>query len=145
MSEKSEKAKELFLKGYNCAQSVSAVFADNYGINQNDILKMSCGFGGGMRNAEVCGAVSGAVMVIGMKYGNGSMNSPDANAFCYQKTVEFTNMFRKKNNSIICRELLGVDIFKDDGMKKAQDANLFQTTCIDMITDAVNILEQLQY
>lgn len=145
MSEKSEKAKELFLKGYNCAQSVSAVFADNYGINQNDILKMSCGFGGGMRNAEVCGAVSGAVMVIGMKYGNGSMNSPDAKAFCYQKTVEFTNMFRKKNNSIICRELLGVDIFKDDGMKKAQDANLFQTTCIDMITDAVNILEQLQY
>ncbi len=145
MSVKSDKAKELFLMGYNCAQAVSAVFADNYGITQDNILKMSCGFGGGMRNAEVCGAVSGAVMVIGMKYGNGSVNSPDVKAFCYQKTVEFTNRFREKNGSIICRELLGADISKDDGMKKAQDANLFHTTCIEMITDAVDLLEQLQY
>ncbi len=145
MSEKSNKAKELFLQGYNCAQAVSAVFADNYGISQNDILKMSCGFGGGIRSAEVCGAVSGAVMVIGMKYGNGTVNSPEVKASCYEKTVEFINMFREKNKSIVCRDLLGLDIFKDDGMKKAQEANLFQTTCIDMITDAVNLLEQLQY
>lgn len=145
MSDKSDKARELFLTGYNCAQAVSAVFADNYGITQDDILKMSCGFGGGMRNAEVCGVVSGAVMVIGMKYGNGSSNSPEAKAFCYQKTVEFTKRFREKNGSIICRELLGADISKADGMKKAQEANLFQTTCIDMITDAVDLLEQLQY
>lgn len=145
MSIKSEKAKELFAMGYNCAQSVSAVFADKYGIMQDEMLKISCGFGGGMRNGEVCGAVSGAIMVIGMKYGNGSTNSSETKALCYQKATEFTNMFSQKNKSIICRELLGIDIFKDDGMQRAQAANLFQTTCVDMIVDAVELLEKLGY
>ena len=145
MSMKSDKARELFSLGYNCAQSVSAVFADDYGISQDEILKISCGFGGGMRNGEVCGAVSGAIMVIGMKYGNGQNNSDEKKLECYQKTVEFTNAFREKNKSIICKELLGIDIFAGDGMQKAQKANLFQTTCVDMIVDAVELLEQLGY
>lgn len=145
MSIKSEKAKELFLQGYNCAQAVSAVFAEDYGITQDDILKISCGFGGGMRNAEVCGAVTGAIMVIGMKYGNGEINLPENKINCYEKTAAFTNMFNAENKSIICRELLGIDIFKDEGMKKAQEKNLFKTTCIDMIISAVIILEQLGY
>lgn len=145
MSMKSEKAKELFSLGYNCAQSVSAVFASDYGIAQHEILKMSCGFGGGMRNSEVCGAVSGAIMVIGMKYGNGTENSSETKGICYQKTVEFTNAFHNKNKSIICRELLGLDIFEGDGMEKAKEANLFQTVCVDMIVDAVNLLEELGY
>lgn len=145
MSIKSDNAKELFSIGYNCSQAVSAVFADDYGIGQNEILKIACGFGGGMRNSEVCGAVSGAIMVIGMKYGNGSDNSPENKTLCYQKTLEFTKKFSEYNKSIICREILGVDIFKDDGMKIAQERNLIQTKCIDMIVSAVNLLEELGY
>ena len=67
---KSEKAAELFSQGFNCAQSVFAVFAEKYGISQELALKIGCGFGGGMRNAEICGAVSGALMVLGLKYGH---------------------------------------------------------------------------
>lgn len=145
MSTKSDSARNLFSVGYNCAQSVSAVFANDYGVDQNEIMKISCGFGGGMRNAEICGAVTGAVMVIGMKYGNGMENSSEMKSLCYQKTVEFTEAFTKRNNSIICRELLGIDIFKADGMKRAQEANMFHTTCVDMIVDAVHLLEELGY
>lgn len=145
MSTKSERAKELFAEGYNCAQAVSAVFAGDYAIEQDEILKISCGFGGGMRNGEVCGAVTGAIMVIGMKYGNGVANSMEVRTLCYQKTAEFTSQFRQINKSIICRELLGIDIFKADGMQKAQEANLFKTTCVDMIVNAVELLEKLGY
>lgn len=143
MSIKTEKAKQLFSDGYNCAQSVSAVFAEDYGIKPDNIMKISCGFGGGMRNAEVCGAVTGAIMVIGMKYGTGVGFSAEARAECYRKTKEFTEAFEQKNNSIICRDLLGIDIFKGDGMARAQEKNLFNTTCVDMIVDAVELLEKM--
>lgn len=145
MSLKSESAIKLFSEGYNCSQAVSTVFAEDYGITKDEMLKISCGFGGGMRNCEVCGAVSGAIMVIGMKYGNGISNISENKMNCYQKTVEFTQKFKEINQSIICRELLGLDLFKDDGMKKAQENNLFQTTCIKMIVDAVELLEKLGY
>lgn len=145
MSIKSENASKLFSIGYNCSQAVSCVFAEDYGISSDEILKISCGFGGGMRNCEVCGAVTGAIMVIGMKYGNGKDYSPENKSLCYQKTVEFTKKFTERNKSIICRELLGIDIFKDNGMEKAQERNLFNTTCVKMITDAVELFEALGY
>lgn len=145
MSLKSDSARKLFSMGYNCSQSVSAVFADDYGVGQNEILKIACGFGGGMRNSEVCGAVTGAIMVIGMKYGNGIENSPENKSLCYQKTLEFTKKFTDTKKSIVCRELLGIDIFQGDGMQRALERNLFQTTCVDMIIHAVILLEELGY
>lgn len=142
---KSEKAAELFSQGFNCAQSVFAVFAEKYGISQELALKIGCGFGGGMRNAEICGAVSGAVMVISLRYGHSESSDNDSKSLCYVKTREFTEQFKAKNNSIICRDLLGIDIFKGDGMKIAGEKGLFQTVCVDMIKSAVELLEELGY
>lgn len=138
-------AKELFAQGFNCAQAVSAVFAKEYGLEQSKVLMMATGFGGGMRQGEVCGAVSGAIMVIGFKYGFNNSTDKEKKDLCYGKTVEFMEAFKAKNNSIICKKLLGYDISCEQGMKDAKNKNLFTTTCVDMITDAVMILEKLGY
>ena len=99
MTKKMEEAKNLMLQGFNCSQSVSAVFAEAYGQDKANILRIASGFGGGMRQAEVCGAVSGAIMVIGFKYGIDETNMQDK-GLCYEKTLEFMNHFKEKNNSM---------------------------------------------
>lgn len=142
---RTEKAVELFSKGFNCSQSVFSVFAEKYGISEETALKIGCGFGGGMRNGEICGAVSGAVMVIGLRYGHSSETDNESRSVCYQKTREFTEAFKSREGSIICRELLGIDIFSGDGMNIAAEKGLFKTTCVDMIVRAVELLEELGY
>ena len=87
---KAEEAIEIFSKGFNCSQAVFAVFSESYGIEKESALKIACGFGGGMRNCEVCGAVTGAVMVIGARYGHRSESDTEGKAYCYKKTREFT-------------------------------------------------------
>ena len=98
-----------------------------------------------MRNGEICGAVSGAVMVIGLRYGHSSETDNESRSVCYQKTREFTEAFKSREGSIICRELLGIDIFSGDGMNIAAEKGLFKTTCVDMIVRAVELLEELGY
>lgn len=142
---KSEKAAELFTKGFNCSQSVFSVFAEKYGLSEELALKIGCGFGGGMRNGEICGAVSGAVMIIGLCYGHSDGSDNQSKALCYQKAREFTESFKAKQGSIICRDLLGIDIFEGDGMNIANGKGLFRTTCVDMIKCSVQLLEEMGY
>ncbi len=140
-----ERAAELYSKGFICSQAVFAVFAEKYGLPMETALKIGCGFGGGMRNAELCGAVTGAVMVIGLRYGHTEGEDTEAKQLCFQKAKEFTDRFAAGNGSIVCRDLLGIDIFKGDGMQRAAEKNLFKTKCVDMICAAVEILEELGY
>lgn len=145
MSTKSEVAAELFDSGFNCSQSVLAVFCEQYGLDKETAMKMSCGFGGGMRSGEVCGAVSGAVMVIGLKYGQFEADDKDSKKLCYSKTTEFLKAFKEKNEFIVCRQLLGRDISTKEGYEQAQNGNMFKTRCVDLIKSSVEILEELGY
>ena len=138
MSDKTENAKEIFLQGRNCAQAVLATFCEQYGLQKEQAICLAGGFGGGARSGELCGAVSGAIMVIGLKYGK---DKPT----CNQKTAEFIKAFKTKNDSIVCRDLLGYDISTEIGMNEANEKGLFKTTCVDMVTDAVHLLEELGY
>jgi C_GCAxxG_C_C family probable redox protein len=88
MSEKEKIASELFGTGLNCAQSVLGAFCNNYGIEQDTAFKITCGLGSGVRSAEICGAVSGAVLVIGLKYG-------ESKRICDIKTEEFIKIWSK--------------------------------------------------
>ena len=100
----SKKAVELFKSGYNCSQAVFGAFAEDLGLDMDTALKISSSFGGGMgRMREVCGALTGAFMVLGMLNGG-----YDAKAEHYRKIQELSEEFRKQNGSIICRELLGL-------------------------------------
>jgi len=138
MNEQAKKAFELFDSGLYCSQAVLGAFCEKYGMDKNIAFQISCGLNSGVRCADVCGAVSGAVLVIGLKYGSDK-------AVCSLKTEEYINIFKEKNSSIICRDLLGCDISTPDGKEKAAVENLFKTRCVDMVKSAAQILDDLDY
>lgn len=145
MSKLSEQEVKKFNEGYNCAQIVLGSFSQKYGMKQEDAYRIATGFGGGLRCGETCGAVVGAVLVIGLKYGNENQEEGNTKTLCYQKTVEFTEAFRKKQGSIVCKELLNCDISNPDNMKFAAETGLFKEICPLMIKEAIEILEDLGY
>ena len=145
MSLSTDMAAALFDSGFNCAQSVTAVFCEKYGTDKETVLKMSSGFGGGFRCGEICGAASGAALVIGLKHGQYMAEDKAAKANCNSKTVEFMNLFRDKNKSVVCREILKFDLSVKEEYEQAQNQNLFKTTCADMVKSAVTLLEELGY
>ena len=103
------KAQKFFKSGYNCAQSVFAVFAEELGVDLKTALKISQGFGGGMgRQREVCGTVSGMIMAASLLEGSDDSSDKETKDKCYEGIQKLCNKFREKNGSIICRELLGL-------------------------------------
>ncbi len=101
------KAAELFLQGYNCAQAVAVAFCDVTGLSEDFSAKMASSFGGGMgRLREVCGAVSGMLMVAGLLYGYDNSDADDKKKALYKQVQELAEQFRAENGSIICREIL---------------------------------------
>lgn len=109
-----KRAMELFLKGYNCSQSVFLAFNDLYNIDESTALKLSSSFGGGMgKLREVCGAVSGMFMVCGVLYGYDDPKDYEAKCKHYERIQYLAKEFEKENKSIICRELLGLSKEKD--------------------------------
>ena len=106
---RADRAKELFLNGYNCAQAVFCAFCDEIGVDEETAQAISSSFGGGMgRMREVCGAVSGALMVLGAKYVYTDKSEPSKKAEHYKRVQKFAEYFKEENGSIICRELLGL-------------------------------------
>jgi len=138
MNERVKQSTEYFESGLYCSQAIFGTFCEGYGLDKEAAFKISCGLNSGVRCADICGAVSGAVLVIGLKYG-------DSNANCNLKTEEFIKRFKEENGNIICRNLLGCDISTPDGKDKAVNKNLFKTICMDMVISAAQILCDLGY
>lgn len=102
-----EKAKQLFLNGCNCSQSVFCAWADELGLDEKTAMKLTCGLGGGVgRLREICGAVSGAAMVLSMLY---SGEDGHDRAKVYGLIQEFSDRFKAETGSVVCREMLGLD------------------------------------
>ena len=107
-----EKAKALFEEGYNCCQAVVLSYSDILGIEEKTLSLLASGFGGGMgRMREVCGACTGAFMVLGMKYGSTSGKDAEGKKRMYEIIQKFAARFKEVNgfDSIICRDLLGLE------------------------------------
>ena len=144
MSAKSEQAVRKFRKGFNCSQAVLFVYAEEFGLCRETALKIACGFGGGMgRMALTCGAVTGAFIVIGLKYGNIEANEKEIKEKTYGLVREFARRFEERNGSSICRELLGCDISEPEGLRSAKENGLFTSVCPGMVREAVEILEEM--
>lgn len=141
--DKKQSAVETFHNNFNCSQSVFSVFAEELGLDRETALKIACCFGGGMRCGEVCGAVTGALMAIGLKHGHYKPEDSAAKADAYQKACLFTEQFKQKNKSIICKELLGCDLSLPEGQKAAAEQGLFATICPKMVEDAVEIAQNI--
>ena len=142
MSEKSEKAKELFKSGYNCSQSVLGVFSEELGLDLKTALKISSSFGGGMgRMREVCGTVSAMFMVIGLFFSDAE-NSVKSKTEQYKRVQELAGRFKERNGSIICRELLnGIEVSNCPVPSERTTEYYKKRPCVKLVIDAVQLCE----
>ncbi|MCJ7515374.1 MAG: C-GCAxxG-C-C family protein [Dehalococcoidia bacterium] len=139
-----EKAVSCFKEGFMCSQAVLTAYAGQFGMNRETALKVSAAFGGGMgRMGEICGAVTGAFMVIGLKYGRVSVQDAKSHEKTNRLVREFVDKFKSVNGSIVCRELLGCDLSTPEGSKAFVDKKLRDTLCVKFVHDAAEIVEQL--
>ena len=134
---------EYFSHNFNCSQSVFATYAVEYGLDEKLALKLATCFGGGARKGEMCGAVSGALMVLGLLCGHSESGDLESKAKSYAMTKEFMDRFAYKNGSVVCRELLKYDMSKPEEQAIIVEKNLFRTVCPEMIRSAVEILDEL--
>lgn len=113
MMSKAEQAVALQSKGYNCAQSVACVFADDVGVSKEFLFKATEGFGAGAGTMEgICGALSAAVMIAGLKNSSGNLDKPDSKASTMNLSRKLMTEFKRDVGSLICREIKGVDTGK---------------------------------
>ena len=134
-------AAELFLNGYNCAQAIAVAFSDVTGLDQNFSARMASSFGGGMgRMREVCGAVSGMLMVAGLLYGYDTPGDDVAKKAHYTLVQELAGQFREKAGSIVCREILKNP--PSDPAPSPRTAEYYaKRPCARMVYTAAQILE----
>lgn len=140
---KTDKALELFSNNFNCSQAVLTAFAPDFGLDEKLALMLGTSFGGGARNGEICGAVSGALMVLGLKYGHFDAADSEQKLRAYSIAVEYTKRFKEANGSIVCRDLLGYDLSRPDEMACIKEKGLFGDVCPKAIKSAVEILEDI--
>lgn len=138
---KSQIAIENF-KTLNCAQSVLLSFANELNLDEMTAKKISLGFGGGMAMAETCGAITGAYMVLGLKAQTGDKTMAEMKTETKLAVRKFNELFIAKHGSLTCKRLLGVDILTPEGSVEANEKNLFQTVCTELVGSASEILEQ---
>jgi C_GCAxxG_C_C family probable redox protein len=138
-----ERAVHRFSEGYNCSQAVFSAYAEQLGLDEETALKIASGFGGGMgRLGKTCGAVTGAFMVLGLRYGR---SSPDqaTKERVYARIQEFAERFNARNSSLSCKGLLGVDISTPGGHELARKKQLFTTACPRFVRDAAEVLDEM--
>jgi len=140
---KEEKALWYFRNKFNCSQSVLTVFGTESGIQEDNCLKIACAFGGGMgRQQLTCGAVTGALMALGLKYGKALNDPEEKKQLTYSMTTDFCREFEKLHGSLNCRELLnGLDMNDPVDHQKIVGQKLFEIQCESYVTDAVRIVE----
>jgi C_GCAxxG_C_C family probable redox protein len=145
MSEKTRHANERFKSGFNCSQSVLSAFAEDFGLSRDSCLRLASPFGSGIaRMQETCGAVTGALMAIGLKYGKGENGTEDDKTIAYRQSQFLVNEFKKRNTTICCRQLLdGYDMNSPQEMAKIMELDLYNNYCLKYIQDAVEITETI--
>ncbi len=130
-----------FLAGYNCSQSVVRAFAAEFDLDPDIAVRVATAFGGGMgRTGRVCGAVSGALMVLGLRYGNALPTDKGAKEATYTLARRFMEAFAARHGSVDCPALLGCDISTPQGLQSARQQDLFNRQCPEYVKDAVRML-----
>lgn len=141
MKNPAESAEKRFSEGFNCAQAVFATFAPHYGLDEKTALKVASPFGGGMaRRGELCGAVTGALLALGLKEG---AELPAGKEHIYQLAGEFLRRFAEKHGSLLCRDLLGCDISTPAGHQQAAEKRVFVNICPVLVREAAQLAESL--
>lgn len=143
--DRKEKAVELFLSGYGCSQAVIGAYCDLFGMDFETAVKVAEGFGGGMgRMRLTCGAVSGMFMLSGLSKSKAQPKDLETRTEVYGTVQQMAEEFKKKNGSIICAELLGVNKPKDNGASPTiRDKEFFKKRpCVKCVEDCAEIVEK---
>ena len=138
-----KKIADLFMQSIHCSQIVVGEFAAQLGFDPEEIMRIAAPFGGGMCRGAACGAVTGALMVIGMKYGHSAPGDVRQNNICVRKAMAFQNAFRKRHQSLECRDLLGCDLAQPGQYEYAVQNGILTGTCPKYVLDAIDILHGL--
>ena len=141
-----EEVCQLFMAGIDCSQVVTGACAEKMGMTKEQARKMSACFGGGMMCGETCGAVTGALMVLGMAFGHSEENDGDQKGIMAGKVAEFKKRFSGKKIllPILCRRgSWDIDNFKPGEMDKVLEKGLMFDLCPQIVLDVLSILEEL--
>jgi C_GCAxxG_C_C family probable redox protein len=136
-------AKQRFLKSMNCSQAVLETYAEEMGLSVENARKVASAFAGGMGMGAECGAVTGALMVIGMKHGKIADKDAAADKETFSRVAKLVEDFKKEHGDISCSNLLGTDMGTPEGVKKAGDQGLFTSQCPKFVETASEILERI--
>jgi len=142
---KSDAATTTFKSGFSCSQAVFTAFTQENGLDRETALKISQAMGGGMAHLGfTCGAVTGAFMAIGLRFGRFRAEDLAAKEKTYALMTEFVRRFKARyGDNLSCPGLIGVDLGTPEGLKRAGDEHLFETRCAALVRDAAMICEEL--
>ncbi len=140
MGTQTDAAVKRFDEGYSCSQAVFSACAPGFGVDDETALKIASAFGGGIgRRGEVCGAVTGALMALGLAAGHAD-NAEASKTATYALVDEFLRRFGAAHGTITCRALIGQAIDTPGGLQAARDAGVFRTICPGLVADAASIV-----
>jgi len=141
MTDPITRATWLFEQGYSCSQSLLTAFADQLDVSEDIALKIASPFGGGIaRQGETCGAVTGALMVLGLKFGSSTTNNKEA---VYHISQEFINRFAAVNGTIKCKELIKFDLSQPEELLEARTQKVFSTICPGFVRSSAEIIHSM--
>jgi C_GCAxxG_C_C family probable redox protein len=136
-------ALELFKSGFHCSQAVLAAFSEDLRLSRETALKIACPFGGGLGGyGRTCGALTGAMMVIGLKYGTTNIMDPEAKKLSRDKTRALIETFERIHGTSNCNELVGFDRSNLSGAELMAKLPYFHNTCPKFLETVVSYLEE---
>lgn len=141
--QKKEQALKDLECGYNCAQSVLRQFSQEYGLQKELSTRIASGFGGGLRMAKTCGAVSGAIMTIGLMYGFENAEELARREKINRITIQFLDWFKQKFGTTECKDLLGIDVTLPGNRQIAEESGIMERMCPDCIGTAIDIISEI--
>ena len=142
-SEEVKKTLSCFKEGFNCTQAMLSTYGPQFGLDRENAVKIARAFGSGMGMGETCGAVTGALMVIGLKHAGLKGRSLFSKDRTEDIAREFVVRFKARNGTTLCRELLGCDVSSFGGLKTAKKEKHFKKRCPKFVQDAAEILEEI--
>ncbi len=139
-----EQVINTYSQGFNCTQSVLSVFSERFGIDLSAALKIGSAFGGGYaQTGKICGVITGALMVLGLKYPRLAPENEEQKERIYNLAADFIENFQQRNkNYTFCRDLLEYDVSTEEGRLSAKENNA-RKKCEKYVQDAVEILEEM--
>ncbi|MDE7132083.1 MAG: EAL domain-containing protein [Lachnospiraceae bacterium] len=139
-----EKAEQLLHQQYHCSQALFGAYAEELGLDLKTAFKISTCFGGGMRQGGTCGCITAGLLVLGLAMGFYDAQDKEREIYGNKKTAEFTRMFEERmQGDVFCRDILGKDISKPEGMAAIRKEGLILKKCPRALNVAIDILDEL--